>query len=74
MQAGIRTGAVMALLLLVAGCGTAPTSLADLNASYERALELADSGEATPMVEALEILDGMGASAAASGTTGGGAP
>ena len=31
---------------------------------YERALELADSGEATPMVEALEILDGIGASAA----------
>ena len=39
MQAGIRTGAVMALLLLVAGRGTAPTPLADPNASYERALE-----------------------------------
>ncbi|MGH8824219.1 MAG: ATP-binding protein [Jiangellaceae bacterium] len=32
---------------------------------YERALELAGSGEATPMLEALEVLHGMGASAAA---------
>ncbi len=39
MQAGIRTGAALALLLLLAGCGAAPTPLAGLNASYERALE-----------------------------------
>ena len=32
---------------------------------YERALELAESGEATFTLEALEVLDGMGASAAA---------
>jgi len=40
MSRWLRTG-VAALLpaLVLAGCGTAPTSLADLNASYERALE-----------------------------------
>jgi DNA-binding CsgD family transcriptional regulator len=32
---------------------------------YERALELADSGEPAPMLEALEVLDGIGATAAA---------
>jgi hypothetical protein len=39
MKAGVRLGAVLASLGLLAGCGTAPTPLADLNASYERALE-----------------------------------
>jgi SnoaL-like domain len=40
MSRWLRTG-VAALLpaLVLAGCGTAPTSLTDLNASYERALE-----------------------------------
>lgn len=40
MSRWLRTG-VAALLpaLVLAGCGTAPTPLADLNASYERALE-----------------------------------
>jgi DNA-binding NarL/FixJ family response regulator len=32
---------------------------------YERALELADSGEPAPMLEALGVLDGIGATAAA---------
>jgi steroid delta-isomerase len=40
MSRWLRIGAAALLpALLLAGCGTAPTSLADLNASYERALE-----------------------------------
>ena len=39
MKSGVRIGAVLASLGLLAGCGTAPTSLGELNASYERALE-----------------------------------
>ena len=38
MRNCLRTGAVLVLALLVGGCGSAPTSLADLNTSYERAL------------------------------------
>lgn len=40
MTRWLRNGAVaLVAVLVLAGCGTAPTSLADLNASYERALE-----------------------------------
>lgn len=39
MNTGLRTGAIAALMLLLAGCGTPPASLTALNASYERALE-----------------------------------
>lgn len=40
MTRWLRNGAVALVpVLVLAGCGTAPTSLADLNASYERALE-----------------------------------
>lgn len=39
MRTELCTAIALALMLLVAGCGTAPTPLAELNASYERALE-----------------------------------
>lgn len=40
MNRWLRNGAAALLpVLVLAGCGTPPTSLADLNASYERALE-----------------------------------
>jgi len=40
MSRWLRTGLAMLLpALVLAGCGTAPMPLADLNASYERALE-----------------------------------
>lgn len=40
MNRWLQKGAAALLpALVLAGCGTAPTSLADLNASYERALE-----------------------------------
>lgn len=39
MQTGLRAGALVVLLSLLAGCGAPPVPLADLNASYERALE-----------------------------------
>lgn len=38
MRNCLRTGVVLLLALLAGGCGSAPTSLTDLNTSYERAL------------------------------------
>jgi len=39
MNRWLRIGLSVGFAALVAGCGTAPTSLTELNASYERALE-----------------------------------
>lgn len=39
MQCGTRAAAALSVAVVVAGCGAAPTSLTELNTSYEQALE-----------------------------------